>query len=246
MADDTDPSQSPELSEPAYSMLTDHQMNQFNSGRQFSGDGTWTGTHIIVALVGGQTEDEALANAVAAFAHRDGRPDPLFEHSKTDTFDLAVELESLTLAVPETPWEDHPPVMEVPSEETDDAFEQICSDSNFEADDSIVFNRWGEKLTSEDEFQSAINSLDTGWLIAGVGLKPTGAGQSNDDYIGNIYEIRCPTCESLQDAECVNLAYNDRQDEHEGVWTCEKCGENFRGVNPQGPAEMQSELTERW
>ena len=246
MTEDSNDDSSTELSEQAYHMLTDSQLNQVQSGRRFSGDGPWTEAHIICALVDGQNEDEALAKAAAAFAHRDGRPEPLFDHSKTDTFDLASELESLPLAVTETPWADRKPIARLSTDEADAALEQIHADSDFESGESIVYDVWGDEIQSEAELTQALDGLgDDGWIVVGVGLKPTGAGEQNEDYIGSIYEIHCMHCNDLKPAECVNIVYDDIHDSHDGVWTCEDCGTNFRGVHPRGPAGTQSETSNR-
>jgi len=220
-------------------MLSDSQLSQMRSTRYFSGDGTWTEAHVIVALVDGANEEIALSKGAASFKNREDRPDPLFAHDKDDTYDLAIGLESLPLAISETPWAEKDAVIQMGTDQAADALELIISDSDFEAGESIVYNEWGSQFTSESELRDHVATLgDAGWFIVGLGLKPTGAGQGNEEYIGQTIEVHCPSC-GPQPAECMNIVYDDRHDGHNGIWECSNCEQVFRGPHPRGPARQE-------
>lgn len=225
--------------ETVQAMLTDSELSQLHSQRYFSGDGTWTEAHVIVAIVDGANDDIALSKAAAAFKNREDRPEPLFAHDKEDTYDLAIGLESLPLAISETPWSSRNAIIELGTDEAADALDLIVADSNFEEGTSIAYNEWGEQFASESTVRSHATSIEeNGWIVVGVGLKPTGAGDGNEQYIGETIEVHCPNC-GPQPAECKNIVYEERHDGHNGIWECSNCDDVFRGPHPRGPSRQE-------
>ncbi|RLM94348.1 hypothetical protein [Haloarcula sp. Atlit-7R] len=225
--------------ETVQSMLTDSELSQLHSQRYFSGDGTWTEAHVIVAIVDGATDDIALSKAAAAFKNREDRPDPLFAHDKEDTYDLAIGLQSLPLAISESPWSARDAIIQLGTDEAEEALDLIVSDSTFAEGESIAYNEWGEQFTSEAALRNQAASIeDNGWIVVGVGLKPTGAGEGNEEYIGETFNVHCPSC-GPKPAQCKNIVYEERHDGHSGIWECSNCSDIFRGPHPRGPARQE-------
>lgn len=218
------------------------QSDEFDpqSEQHYSGDGTWTESRVICALVDATTKSEALAKGAASFANRSDRADPLFSHEKKDTFELAVELKSLPLAIAETGWESHSPIAQLTTEQGQDALEKAVTASGFDDSRSNIYNEWGEKILSESEVRETAENLgESGWFVLGLGLEPTGSGENHEEYIGNHYQVRCPECESMG-AKCANIVFESRCSEHIGIWECDNCSESFRGPHPSRPASMNS------
>lgn len=232
---DTD-SDSP-LEPVAQEMIESSSISPLNPSRHYSGDGTWTEAHVICCVVDARDKAIALAKAGAAFSNREGRPDPLFSHDKSETFELVIELKSLPLAVAETDWDKYEPIAQLGTEDADDAMKKAIAESQFDRGDSIIYNEWGDKLSSQAELHSHIQSLDEGWFVLGIGLQPTGSGTAHEQYLGNTYDIRCPECGHVG-AECVNIVFEDRADSHVGVWDCGGCGTDYRGPHPEGAADL--------
>jgi len=233
--DQTDESDSP-LSDEIKSLLDETYTYNTISSKRYSGDGTWIESHLIFALVEADDKAVATSKAAAALENRDGRPDPLFSDDGADTYDLLAALDSIPLVVQGTPWERANPIAPV-SDIDDGPVERVLVLPQFTDEDPIVFDEWGSPLESKPELRSEINSFsEQGWLIAGVALAPLGAGQGNEDYIGNTYEVSCPNCGRLRQAECINVTHDPEVDMDAGVWVCQDCDTDFRGAHPRGPA----------
>jgi len=221
-----------EISDTVEELMESSSLSPLTPSTHYSGDGTWTEAHVICALVEATNEAEALAKASASFGHREGRPEPLFSHNKADTFELAVEIKSLPLAIAETEWDKREPISELGTSEAESAINQAIADSHFEDGDSIIYNQWGEKLVAASVVYDYLESIETGYIVVGLGLEPTGSGNDQGKYIGETFDIYCQQCEQLG-ADCVNIVFEDRMDDHIGVWDCNQCANTFRGPHPQ-------------
>ena len=217
-------------------MLEASSLWQVGSGTHYSGDGTWTEADLVCAVVDAGGKKIALAKAAAAFGNRDNRPDPFFSYEKTDTFELALDLESLSLVFPDTPWAAHEPVAEIDTDAGGKALEQLYTDVETDSDGAVGYNERGELLSSKAAIEEEIDSFDSaGWIIVGLSLKPTGAGNDHGQYIGESYTIHCADCGSVS-GECKNIICLEEADEHIGIWECSQCSNQFRGPHPKGPA----------
>lgn len=230
-------SESP-LSEEIKALLDETYTFNTVSSRRYSGDGTWIESHLIFALIEAQDKAVAISKAGAALENRDGRPDPLFSSDGADTYDLLAAIDSIPLTVQDTAWEQAEPVAEVGSI-ADEPIKRLLEMSPFSDNEVGVFTEWGEPVESTAELESELDSFsEQGWLFAGIALAPLGAGDGNDEYIGNTYEVSCPDCERVRQAECINVTHDHDGGMDVGVWICQDCDTDFRGTHPRGPAKL--------
>jgi len=230
-------SESP-LSEEIKALLDETYTYNTVSSPRYSGDGTWIESHLIFALIEAEDKAVAASKAGAALENRDGRPDPLFSHEDKDTYDLLAALDSIPLTVQDTPWEQADPIAEVSSIE-DEPITRLLEVSPFGDNEVGVFTEWGGAIESTAELESELASFsEQGWLFAGIALAPLGAGDGNDEYIGNTYEVSCSDCERVRQAKCINITYDHDVEMDVGVWICQDCDTDFRGTHPEGPAKL--------
>jgi hypothetical protein len=231
-------SESP-LSDEIKSLLDEtYTYNNINSSRRYSGDGTWIESHPIFALVEAQDKAVAVSKGAAALENRDGRPDPLFDHEASDTYDLLITLDSIPLTVQGTPWERANPLTKI-NDVSDKPIQHLLDVSPFDEESSCVVSEWGNIIESKAGLREELASFSSqGWLIAGIALAPLGAGDGNEEYIGNTYEVYCPKCGEPEQAECINVTHDKQEGVDAGIWVCQHCGEDYRGTHPRGPARL--------
>lgn len=219
---------------PTETMLEIYELAQSGeSKKHYSGDGTWTEDEVICAVVEARCEAVAASKASAAFGCREDKPDTLWEYDRQESYEIAQEFKTLPRSIAETDWKQMPAIVKAGRGKFDDVVEQIISDSNFDAGESIVYNEWGTAIASEEDLGEALKTDDKpAWIVVGVALKPTGAGQGNDEYIGETASVYCEDC-GMEKAECMNIVFEERTEEHIGIWECSGCGQSNHGPHPK-------------
>jgi len=235
--DQSNQSDSP-LSDEIKSLVDETYTYNINSSRRYSGDGTWIESHLIFALLEASDKAVAASKGAAALENRDGRPEPLFDHEASDTYDLLIALDSIPLTVQGTPWERASPLAPV-DDMSDEPMQNLLETAPFDDGDTCVVSEWGTVLQSKTAVKDELASFETqGWLIAGIALAPLGAGDGNEQYIGNTYEVYCPNCAKPNQAECINVTHDKQEGVDAGIWVCQNCDGDFRGTHPRGPANL--------
>lgn len=227
------------LSDEIESLVDETYTYNISSSRRYSGDGTWIESHLIFALVEASDRAVAASKGAAALENRNGRPEPLFAHEGSDTYDLLLALDSIPLTVQGTPWERASPIAEV-DEMSSEPMQRLLEVAPFDDENEVcVVSEWGDMLESQAAVKDEIASFTSqGWLIAGIALAPLGAGDGNDEYIGNNYEVYCPNCGEPKQAECINVTHDEEEGMDAGIWVCQDCDHDYRGTHPRGPARL--------
>lgn len=214
-------------------ITTYHESVRDSAGRYLSGDGTWTADHVIAAVVSAGSREAAAAKATAAFAHREEKPDPLFAVESGDTFELLDDLTEYPEQVPQR-WVQGSDIIPVESVATDFGEDKGVSRL---ASQERLFNEFGEALSPAD-LESKLEGSDDLWLVLGLSLEPTGAGMNNERYIGTTATISCPT-QGRVEAECINIIYDEREEEHIGTWECSGCRDTHHGPHPEDVVDQR-------